>query len=1079
MALMLCAGVTSSHCGGSTAPDNLLVEADALRGQFDQRASERAITRYGEALAAWRVRNPRDAARAAQGLGATYHQLGRLTESLDAYADALRLAERSPDRLLEAEIRSDSGYAQAWVGDRAGALDDAERQCRAALASARELGGGRAEAKALVCLGEVIYIRGGNLEPALDIQRQAETSWHRIGNQSGVAQARLSQGWLYSDLRRFEQARQAFDSARAQWEALDDQRGLAITMVADARLLERRGEYQESLQAYQRAYELLAPMGDAVWGGSCLAGQAQIYQYLADNPRALDHFQMALQVAETSGLRLFALDILTALGETYLASGDDGEALARFEKAYALAVELDNVRWQAWALRYIGGAHLSRRELEPARQSFQRAFDLLPGLDEKWLEAQVLTGLGEVSELMDRGELALQYFNDALKVSRASGDRVRAARGLFSLGSLAARQGRLSPARSALNEALSEYQALFGAGHPMAAEAKAALAGVDFSSGRAGAALSAALQAEATSLDHLRFTVRYLPERQALSFASKRPRGLDLALSAASMRPPSDVSRVYDLVIQSRGVVLDELAARSRLTGPADPSLADLQARTNRSRQRFANLLVRSLEGAVPQDQLDEARQEKEKAERALASQSVEARAQMASSPVGLDAVHAALPAGATLVSFVQYGRHVPPTGSSAAPPAPVSSFVAFVVRSGVPGVALVRLGVAAEIERLIAQWRVEAGGRTLLTRGTAEQAERAYRDTGDRLRRVIWDPLASHLRGATRVLVVPDGALALVPLAALPVASDSFVLEQAPPIHYLSAERDVASPPTGQPRGGGLLAVGGPAFDDAPPPSAASTVISTATGSPTETAALRSGIGTCGSLQTLRFQPLDGTLQEAQEVSRLWPTLGAARTLVGREASERAFKQDAGRYRVLHLATHGFFLDGSCLPESASPNTRGVGGLSSTTPVENPLRLSGLALAGANRRALAGPDEDDGILTAEEVASLDLQGVEWAVLSACDTGVGEIKAGEGVFGLRRAFQVAGARTVVMSLWSVDDQATRAWMRALYEGRFQKKLSTADAVHQASLGVLRDRRARGQSTHPFYWAAFVAAGDWR
>ena len=112
-------------------------------------------------------------------------------------------------------------------------------------------------------------------------------------------------------------------------------------------------------------------------------------------------------------------------------------------------------------------------------------------------------------------------------------------------------------------------------------------------------------------------------------------------------------------------------------------------------------------------------------------------------------------------------------------------------------------------------------------------------------------------------------------------------------------------------------------------------------------------------------------------------------------------------------------------------------------------------------------------------MASLNLEGVEWAVLSACDTGVGEIKAGEGVFGLRRAFQVAGARTVIMSLWSVDDQATRAWMRALYEGRFQRQLSTADAVHAAALSVLRARRASGLSGSPFYWAAFVAVGDWR
>jgi CHAT domain-containing protein len=174
------------------------------------------------------------------------------------------------------------------------------------------------------------------------------------------------------------------------------------------------------------------------------------------------------------------------------------------------------------------------------------------------------------------------------------------------------------------------------------------------------------------------------------------------------------------------------------------------------------------------------------------------------------------------------------------------------------------------------------------------------------------------------------------------------------------------------------------------------------------------------------------------------------------------------------------------------SSGTRSVGGLVSAKqagatlkpkPVaagvsENPLLMSGLALAGANRRAAAGPDDEDGILTAEEVSALNLDGVEWVVLSACDTGLGEIRAGEGVFGLRRAFQVAGARTVIMSLWPVDDDATRVWMRALYRNRLQKHLNTAEAMRAASLGVLRERRARGQSTHPFYWAGFVAAGDW-
>jgi CHAT domain-containing protein len=145
----------------------------------------------------------------------------------------------------------------------------------------------------------------------------------------------------------------------------------------------------------------------------------------------------------------------------------------------------------------------------------------------------------------------------------------------------------------------------------------------------------------------------------------------------------------------------------------------------------------------------------------------------------------------------------------------------------------------------------------------------------------------------------------------------------------------------------------------------------------------------------------------------------------------------------------------------------------------DNPLLLSGLALAGANHREQAGPEEDDGILTAEEIAAMNLSGVEWAVLSACETGVGKVEAGEGVFGLRRAFQMAGAGTLIMSLWSVEDESARQWMRALYEGRLVKKLSTAESVRAASLEVLHSRREKGQSRHPFFWAGFVAAGDWR
>jgi CHAT domain-containing protein len=153
--------------------------------------------------------------------------------------------------------------------------------------------------------------------------------------------------------------------------------------------------------------------------------------------------------------------------------------------------------------------------------------------------------------------------------------------------------------------------------------------------------------------------------------------------------------------------------------------------------------------------------------------------------------------------------------------------------------------------------------------------------------------------------------------------------------------------------------------------------------------------------------------------------------------------------------------------------------GTEASVTLPNPLLRSGLALAGANQCASAPAGAEDGILTAEEIAALDLTGVESTVLSACDTGVGEVRTGEGVFGLRRAFLIAGVETIVMSLWQVEDKAARRWMRALYENRLQGQGDTASAVRTASLAVLNERRSRGACTHPFFWAMFVATGSWR
>ena len=201
---------------------------------------------------------------------------------------------------------------------------------------------------------------------------------------------------------------------------------------------------------------------------------------------------------------------------------------------------------------------------------------------------------------------------------------------------------------------------------------------------------------------------------------------------------------------------------------------------------------------------------------------------------------------------------------------------------------------------------------------------------------------------------------------------------------------------------------------------------------------------------------------------------------LTGKEATEEKVKKTKSP-RILHLATHGFFYkDEEIAP---SNNTRGLSvvNLVPDTGIkkfskryENPLVRSGLALAGANHASEATKGED-GILTALEVSGLDLYGTDLVVLSACETGVGEIKNGEGVFGLRRAFALAGAKNLMMSLWPVSDEVTARQMIAFYKNL--QKLPPGKALRQAQLQTIKELKAKYGFAPIALWAPFILQGS--
>jgi CHAT domain-containing protein len=549
-------------------------------------------------------------------------------------------------------------------------------------------------------------------------------------------------------------------------------------------------------------------------------------------------------------------------------------------------------------------------------------------------------------------------------------------------------------------------------------------------------AIQEALLASRMGRESFVLQARILPERQALAYERRRAHGLDTALSVSAHHPDLPTTDVYEEMVRSRALVADEMARRQRnLNASNDPETARLLSELNKTRAELLSL-EQNPDKSIGEAAMFEATTRMEKIERALAERVAAVHEDQTANAAGLEDLRRALPQHSVLVSYWAFNRRavdkVDPNHFD--PPA----YLAFVVRPDTPGARVIDLGDAKPIEDAVTRMRTSADGEAHDGGVGSTRNERAYREAASELRRLVWDPLQSSIGASELVVLVPDRMLDLIPFASLPDGT-GYLADRKQIIHTVSSERDLLA--QYQPvRRSGLLAFGSPQFD-----------VSQNT---QPVARLRDASIPCDALQNVQFGQLEGAAVELREIDSTWHRWNPAEPsslITGNEATRERFLRDAPRYRVLHVATHAFALDNGC----------GDG---------NPLLHSGLVFAGANR------NREDSILTAQQIASLDLSGVEWAVLSACNTGTGVLSDGEGVLGLERAFRIAGARNVVMTLWPVDDRITARFMHHLYGERLEQHASTAEAVWESTRKLLVERRAAGKNTHPWYWAGFVESG---
>lgn len=602
-------------------------------------------------------------------------------------------------------------------------------------------------------------------------------------------------------------------------------------------------------------------------------------------------------------------------------------------------------------------------------------------------------------------------------------------------------------------------------------------------------------------------TVPFVPERERLLLLARFSRMLAAYLDL-SADDPGLVESAYGRLLAWKGIATAVATAqRESMSTPERRSVSQElgQVRDELNRLYYAQ---------VPPEKADvHARRLREQLARRSELESRLAKSIGWSRPaIGTKDVAGSLPPGTALVDLFRYMRYVPATSqqiqirnqppffaSFQAPPTEgpalrfEAHYVAFVVRRG-RSLARVDLGPAEPIDQAV------------MAMVHAIENDGDFTESAGRLSRTVWRPLEARLGGADWVLVAPDGALSFLPWAALPGRKPSSFLLEEHGFGLVTAARQLveSQPALRRNTDRRLLVVGGVDYNHAE---------SSAAPSPAD---LRAGEPLLASATTragafagdhLELGELPDTLKEAQQVSEVFRKDGPGRVggkvirFDGAQATKDRVRSAMAHTAYLHLATHGYF----AAPNFASALAQGTLKIASRS-LEGadrsevhglyPGLLSGLIWAGANHPetdpVTGGADLGGRIMTAEEVAGLDLTECELAVLSACRTGQGEVAGGEGVIGLERAFHEAGARRVVASLWNVDDQATRELMRRFYTYLWRDRLDAMQALYAAQREMLDESRREGMSRalgrpeksgasrvrpdSPKFWAAWQISG---
>jgi CHAT domain-containing protein/Tfp pilus assembly protein PilF len=905
---------------------------------------------------------------------------------------------------------------------------------------------------------ERLYQRSLKIREALLKEKPSDATTNRH-----VAQSLNSLAHLYQRLDQLARAEPLYERSLKIREAKlgKDHPDVAQSVNNLAHLLWRKGQYQRAEALSRRCLKIYV---DKRGENSLEVATARnnLAMLLADKGQYLDAEELltrslAIRKEKLGSDSLPVAESMTNLAIVYWRMGQYARAESWCLRGLLIREQKKDLLAVAYSRNNLGLLYRDMGKHDKAESCLRRALDIR----EQKLDADHFDVAASLSNLAglyrDRGryrEAEKLYLRSlAITEKRLGKDHPDQATNLYALAELYRRTGKHEKALSRFQRVLEIREQRLGKNHPEVARSLNALAVQKANAGRYSEAARLFDRGQRTNRRYVAQILPALSEREQMDFLKiKYEKDFQTALSLSLERPTDSalaaqaaIWLVNGKAVASEALALPVLRARER----SNPAAGKLMRQLDDVRQRLAQLTMvpfRADQEKRRREQLDELTVREQELAKQLRRTSSATLAPVAWRE--LDAMRSALPAGTAFIDVVRLrGFDFKAPASTRRPAARYAAWIT--QRTGSPRV--VDLGSAERIDAAIQ--RVRAGLRSAVARikGSGEEkAEQSLRQHLEALSKLVLAPLLPHAGSVTRLLISPDGNLWLVPWEALLLRDGTYAIEKYR-IGYLTSGRDLLPASHSRVKSGASLVMADPDFD-----------LGSARKRPVLLAA--AGAGPFGKVERL-----EGTGAEAKAIiPNLAKYAGTAPVVYMREQAVKSRFKAARHPRVVVMCTHGFFRPDQLVnQENQRKLSRGW---------QNPLLRCGLLLAGCNRTSNARGGADDGVLTGLEVVGVDLRGCELVVLSACDTGLGEVLNGEGVSGLRLAFQLAGARAVVSTLWKVPDEQSARLMTFFFRN-LAGGMSRDEALRQAKIHMIAERRDSFAAAHPLFWAAFTLTGE--